>query len=197
MEVVAETFKPIYIITCILVEIGIILYGIGTIMILKSYRDKEKKEMKIKVIDLLVKMANNEKIPKKIKFNGNIYEYKWSNINDDKYRLWEDLYLDRDLNEEIEIIEEPKKIEKISWNEKERINKNMNKTRTIIIDGIEIQTRLTGVEIANLTQKNKELEHQVKKQKEVIDKAIRYIQENTCWELRTSKVLEILKEELE
>lgn len=45
----------------------------------------------------------------------------------------------------------------------------MNKTRTIIIDGIEIQTSLTGVEIANLTQKNKKLEQKVKKQKEVID----------------------------
>lgn len=37
-------------------------------------------------------------------------------------------------------------------------------------------------------------EQQAKKQKEVIDKAIGYIQENTCWELRTSKVLDILKE---
>lgn len=46
----------------------------------------------------------------------------------------------------------------------------MDKTRTIIIDGIEIQTSLTGVEIADLTQKNKELEQQCKKQKEVIDK---------------------------
>lgn len=34
-----------------------------------------------------------------------------------------------------------------------------------------------------------------KKQKEVIDKAIGYIEENTCWELRTSKLLDILKEE--
>lgn len=33
-----------------------------------------------------------------------------------------------------------------------------------------------------------------KQLKKVIDKAIRYIQENTCWELRTSKVLDILKE---
>lgn len=76
--------------------------------------------MKIKIIDLLNKIANGEEIPKKIKFNYNIYEYKWSNawqescyINDDKYRLWEDVYLDRDLNEEVEIIEEPKKIEKM------------------------------------------------------------------------------------
>ena len=32
------------------------------------------------------------------------------------------------------------------------------------------------------------------KQKEVIDNAIEYIETNTCWELRTSKVLDILKE---
>ena len=38
------------------------------------------------------------------------------------------------------------------------------------------------------------LEQQCKKQKEVIDKAIGYIQENTCWELRTSKLLDILKD---
>ena len=38
------------------------------------------------------------------------------------------------------------------------------------------------------------LEQQCKKQKEVIDKAICYVQENTCWELRTSKLLDILKE---
>ena len=41
---------------------------------------------------------------------------------------------------------------------------------------------------------NDKLERQVKNQKEVIDKTIEYIQENTCWELRTSKVLDILKE---
>lgn len=39
-----------------------------------------------------------------------------------------------------------------------------------------------------------DLEQQVEKQQEVINKAIGYIQENTCWELRTSKVLDILKE---
>lgn len=37
------------------------------------------------------------------------------------------------------------------------------------------------------------LEQQCKKQKEVIDKAICYVQENTCWELRTSKLLDILQ----
>ena len=79
----------------------------------------------------------------------------------------------------------------------------MNKTRTIIIDGIEIQTSLPALEIADLEQKNKELiqkikfneksrrkmqqslmkqidtlEQQVKEQKEVIDKAIDKLY---CW----------------
>lgn len=45
----------------------------------------------------------------------------------------------------------------------------MNKTRTII-DGIEIQTSLSAVEIA-------ELEKQVKKQKEVIDELKNYLNE--------------------
>lgn len=53
----------------------------------------------------------------------------------------------------------------------------MDKTRTIIIDGIEIQTSLTGVEIAGLVQRNKELEQQVKKQKEVINKINKYLNE--------------------
>lgn len=39
-----------------------------------------------------------------------------------------------------------------------------------------------------------ELQEESQKQKEVIDKAICYIQENTRWELRTSKLLDILKE---
>ena len=39
-----------------------------------------------------------------------------------------------------------------------------------------------------------QLQQENKKLKEVIDKAICYIQENTCWELRTSKLLDILKE---
>ena len=38
------------------------------------------------------------------------------------------------------------------------------------------------------------LEQQYKKQKEVIDKVICYVQENTRWELRTSELLDILKE---
>lgn len=37
-------------------------------------------------------------------------------------------------------------------------------------------------------------EKKIQKKQAIIDKAIKYIEENTCWELRTSKVLDILKE---
>ena len=75
----------------------------------------------------------------------------------------------------------------------------MDRTRIIIVDGIEIHTSLSATEIADLEQKNKELinkikfneksrrkmqqslmkqidelEQQVKKQKEVIDKVTEY-----------------------
>lgn len=46
----------------------------------------------------------------------------------------------------------------------------MKKTRTIMIDGIEIQTSLTGVEIAGLVQRNEELKQLVKKQQKKISK---------------------------
>lgn len=70
----------------------------------------------------------------------------------------------------------------------------MNKTRTIIIDGIEIQTSLTGVEIADLTQKNKELEQQCKKQKEVIDKLNDLLSDEFLEVIDRDTLLDILKE---
>lgn len=80
--------------------------------------------MKITVYELLG-LVKDGKAPKKIKFNYSIYEYKWSNayqekcyVNGDNYRLWENLNLNSDLNDEVEIIEEPKKIEKITVREK-------------------------------------------------------------------------------
>lgn len=41
----------------------------------------------------------------------------------------------------------------------------MNKVRTIIIDGVEIQTSLSAVEIADLHQKNQELKKENEKNK--------------------------------
>ncbi len=77
--------------------------------------------MKIKVIDLLVRIANGEEAPNKIRFNN----IKWNRVYGEKNVCYIDEYdndfflhffrnnLDFTLNDEVEIIEEPKKIEKI------------------------------------------------------------------------------------
>ena len=69
----------------------------------------------MKIIDLLNKIANGEEVPKKIKvFDG---EYEFDTYNN-TYRnkemlgtLGQNYSLDGVLNDEVEIIEEPKKIE--------------------------------------------------------------------------------------
>ena len=81
---------------------------------------------KIRVIDLLNKIANNEEIPKKIKWENIIYAYSEYDkdyleypFRDEEYRgLFDmrDSILTQFLNDEVEIIEEPKKIEKIKSN---------------------------------------------------------------------------------
>ncbi len=70
----------------------------------------------MKIIDLLNKIANGEEVPKKIKWQGQIYEY--SNFERFYYQngfsMYRDFYTEGNcLNDEIEIIEEPKKIEKM------------------------------------------------------------------------------------
>ena len=76
----------------------------------------------MKIIDLLNKIANGEEVPKKIRFD-NTY---WNRICGEKYTYYIDEDNDNDLfiyffrknltfnlNDEVEIIEEDKKIEKI------------------------------------------------------------------------------------
>ena len=90
--------------------------------------------MKIKISDLVNKVINREEMPKEVLFNGNIY--KWCNdIGDYRKDGWGSCLMIRDifdnfdrygsfynmLFEDVEIIEEPKKIEKISWREKESL----------------------------------------------------------------------------
>lgn len=84
--------------------------------------------MKIKISDLVNKVINREKMPKKVLFNGNIY--KWcNNIGDYRKDGWGSCLMIRDvfdnfdrygsfynmLFEDVEIIEEPKKIEKLAY----------------------------------------------------------------------------------
>lgn len=78
--------------------------------------------MKIKIIDLLNKIANGEKGPEKIKYNNEIYK-RYQNISTNNLYYYQvpnkcNLLIDQlssasDLLDEVEIIEEPKKIEKI------------------------------------------------------------------------------------
>lgn len=78
--------------------------------------------MKIKIIDLLNKIANNEEVPKKIKYKNEIYE-RYQNINTNNLYYYQvpnkckflidQLSSSIDLLGKVEIIEEPKKIEKI------------------------------------------------------------------------------------
>ena len=81
--------------------------------------------MKIKIIDLLNMMANDEKIPKHIRFDNYIWDYLEDDNDYDS--SFEDNWLFQDyipnnydlleiLNDEIEIIEENKKIEKLGKN---------------------------------------------------------------------------------
>ena len=87
--------------------------------------------MKIKISDLVNKVINREEMPKEVLFNGNIY--KWCNdIGDYRKDGWGSCLMIRDifnkfdrygsfynmLFEDVEIIEEPNKIEKITVREK-------------------------------------------------------------------------------
>ncbi len=67
----------------------------------------------MKVIDLLNKIANGE-APKKIKYNNTDYYLydNYSYLRNDKSRFFDTIYF-KELNDEVEIIEEDKKIENL------------------------------------------------------------------------------------
>lgn len=101
--------------------------------------------MKIKVIDLLNKIANGEEVPEKIKIKNIIYEYSgymyctenanYQDIEDYLFGKWNF----KILNEDVEIIEEPKKIEKIDFgtlNTQKEKNRAMKDTINKLIDEI-------------------------------------------------------------
>ena len=82
--------------------------------------------MKIKIIDLFVKIANGEQVPEKIEYDNKVMKYDhnkqdykgyYSNGNGDY--LFQFLFdkcrnTEHFINDYVEIIEEPKKIEKIN-----------------------------------------------------------------------------------
>lgn len=94
--------------------------------------------MKIKVIDLLNKIANNEEVPEKIKIKNVIYEYRgymyctekanYQDIEDYLFGKWNFNI----LNDYAEIIEEPKEIEKLNL-----ISQKLDKIKEILVNSKE------------------------------------------------------------
>ena len=73
--------------------------------------------MKIKIIDLLNKIAEGKELPEKFMYKGHLYYrqktkgicYRCDELNE----IFEECLVFEDLNDTVEIIEEPKKIEKL------------------------------------------------------------------------------------
>ena len=119
--------------------------------------------MKIKVIDLLNKIANNEDVPKKIKWENIIYAYSEYDkdyleypFSDEEYKgLFDmrDSILTQFLNDYVEIIEDPKKIEKITVREKTLVFPNGEWTARNIDKAFAIKINELIDEINNLKEK--------------------------------------------
>ena len=76
----------------------------------------------IKIIDLLIKIANGNDMPLSFRYEGIVWVLKggryYQEVNDEvELEKWFEKYLFKSLNEEIEIIEEDKEIEKIEFDE--------------------------------------------------------------------------------
>ena len=99
----------------------------------------------MRIIDLLNKIANGEEVPKKIKINNIIYEYRgymyctekanYQDIEDYLFGKWNFNI----LNDTIEILEEENKIEKIDLgilNDQKQKNKVFKEKINLLIDEI-------------------------------------------------------------
>lgn len=91
---------------------------------------------KIRIIDLLNKIANNEETPNKIRFNGEYYIY---NTTYDDYKSPSTWLLKNNndnlncfLNDEVEIIEEEKELEKFDTNKFHDIDELVYKINELI-----------------------------------------------------------------
>ena len=125
--------------------------------------------MKIKVIDLINKIANGER-PKKIKWAGVVYELNPEFI---VYQSKGGSCLDlvQCLNDEIEIIEEDNKIEKIeyeliaqcdNWLKDERGNFSNLKLNQYLINCIGKNTEIFGNKINEIIDRINKMEEKIK-----------------------------------
>lgn len=99
--------------------------------------------MKIKIIDLLNMIAEGKELPEKFMYEGYLYYmqktkgicYRCDELNE----IFEECLVLEDLNDTVEIIEEPKKIEKIDFgtlNTQKEKNRAMKDTINKLIDEI-------------------------------------------------------------
>lgn len=115
-------------------------------------------ENKIKVIDLLNKIAKGEKVPEKIKWNDDEWVY-YDGSSKNYYNDYEDLFSVIDgsnLNDEVEIIEEDKEIKKI----KQYYDKDL--------DEYVVETYINGINYKEI-YKSRYDEMMIKKISELID----------------------------
>ena len=90
--------------------------------------------MKITIYEL-IGLVKDDKAPKKIRYNNEIWKYddKLETYDNDDYddglleKLFYELYISDFINNEVEIIKEPKKIEKLPYYSLEKIQKSKNK----------------------------------------------------------------------
>ena len=111
----------------------------------------------MKVIDLLNKIANKEKLPKRIKYNETIYKYQKSihekgYVNTDEgYNEWlSDMLNDteKDLNDEVEVLED----EEIDIQEIEELSDDIDE-----IGWFEVQKKINEIirVVNKMQQENK------------------------------------------
>ena len=87
--------------------------------------------MKIKIIDLLNAIAEGKELPEKFMYKGHLYYrqktkgicYRCDELNE----IFEECLVFEDLNDTVEIIEEPKKIKKIEMYQDEEGHYFLNK----------------------------------------------------------------------
>jgi len=119
--------------------------------------------MKIKIIDLLNKIANGEAVPKMIYYGAKTYHYNnhnhsyiHYNIMDKEEYLTTNYRIEQILNDEIEIIEEDKPIEKTSKIEK--ITTDLNYANNYSKNNVKINGKYLADKINEIIDKVNELE---------------------------------------
>lgn len=93
----------------------------------------------MKIIDLLVKISKGEEVPKKIHFKYSTYQFDkidkvYRNVNGNQ-QLEQDYMISNKLNDEVEVIEEEKEIEKLNLDTDELKGKETVRAIDYLLEG--------------------------------------------------------------